>query len=120
MATTQLEINSFVGKFAQLCANGINASLNLSRANGKVVVNFHAELGRVALAFNCRNCPKNSSLSKKRRRKRRRESPSPFHSLQHSTLVKSGDDDIENKNNNIGSAETGSLSLLAAFLSFLL
>ena len=66
-ATTHLEINSFIGKFAYLSSCGYAADLRFTSTNGNVKVNFEASIG-------CLNpFLRNTKPSRIRRRQRRRE-----------------------------------------------
>ena len=47
MATVHYEIHSFVAKFTQLCAIGLNANLSLDNLNGNIFVNIHADTGLI-------------------------------------------------------------------------
>ena len=48
MACAQNELNSFVGKFVQLCAYRFNADhLELSSSDGNIVVNLKANVGTI-------------------------------------------------------------------------
>ena len=73
MAAVELEINSFVSKFAQLCVCGINASLNFTNSNGSLSANLQAEIGHFNSVTNLSSNNKNNSSSRSRRRKRRQK-----------------------------------------------
>ena len=47
MMATYQEINYFIGKFAQLCNFGLNASLNFFNVGGNIVVNLNADIGMI-------------------------------------------------------------------------
>ena len=110
MATTIQEINSFVGKFAQLCISGLNASLNLSSCGGNVVANLQADIGRITPTYDDQSNRNNFSSCKKRRRRRRRLNPSQLEPLPSSALDEAFNVNIVKENSNVESGETVSLS----------
>ena len=62
MAAVELEINSFVSKFAQLCVCGINASLNFTNSNGSLSANLKQTLDISILLLTCPAITKTTHL----------------------------------------------------------
>ena len=76
-AATFFELNSFLGKFSQLCNFGFNASLTFKNHNGNIIANIEAEIGSCnssQLSSNqgsSKSC-KNTKPSQVRRRNKRK------------------------------------------------